>query len=231
MINPKEIEKYATTISLERLESYIKDNAVSVESVIDKYADNIKMSQAFYPELCVLEVTLRNSIDFMLRKYISETWIEDEIKNNFLLDDYDHNTIVKAYNDTLKECKSNSKVFTVGKVIANLNFGFWTNICCKKYSISIWHKKDCYRSVFVNYPNKKQEIGKISTKLYLIRRLRNRVFHYEQIFKYPKNTLRLFNEIKEFLSYLPDNGNSDILAKTSIFMDTYNKLTRNFSEN
>ena len=36
-----------------------------------------------------------------------------------------------VYNDTVDECKYNSKQFSTGKVIANLNFGFWTNLCVK----------------------------------------------------------------------------------------------------
>ena len=95
------------------------------------------MSLALYPELSVLEVTLRNAIDTILRKYISETWLEDEIKHNVLLNSYDYNTFVKAYNDTKLDCINSHKQFTIGKVIANLNFGFWTNLCAVKYSTSI----------------------------------------------------------------------------------------------
>lgn len=46
-------------------------------------------------------------------------------------------------------------------------------------------KKQCFKSVFVYYPNKRPEISIISKKLYAIRKLRNRIFHYEQIFKCP----------------------------------------------
>ena len=63
----------------------------------------------------------------------------------------------------------------------------------------------------------------ISQKLYLIRRLRNRVFHYEQIFKCPKNTLKLYNDIIQILSYLPGD-NARILKKTSTFLNVYNSL-------
>lgn len=230
MISEKDLEKYSTNISVERLKSFIKSEDDTIEDVLTRYSDNIKISESFYPELSVLEITLRNSIDTMLRLNFSENWLEEEVLNNNLLDAFDHNTLVKTYNDTKEECSKNSKQFTNGKVIANLTFGFWSNICTKKYILEIWHKKKCFRSVFVNYPKKKHEICKISRQLYHIRRLRNRIFHYEQIFKYPKNSLKMYNLILEVLSYLPDNDNSIILKNTSRFINVYNELVEESSK-
>lgn len=75
---------------------------------------------------------------------------------------------MNAYEITKKECESNKKSVTTGKIIANLNFGFWTNLCMKKYSASIWNKKQCFKSVFVHYPNKRPEISIISKKMQYI---------------------------------------------------------------
>ena len=129
-----------------------------------------------------------------------------------------------VYNDTVDECKYNSKQFSTGKVIANLNFGFWTNLCVKKYNSKIWNKKRCFYGVFPNY-NGKMSINIIAKKLYNIRRLRNRIFHYEKIFKYPQRTLGLYNDILEILSYLPSD-NLEILKQTTTFIKTYNELTQ-----
>ncbi len=82
----------------------------------------------------------------------------------------------------------------------------------------------CFKGIFANYPNTKPEIARITKKLYTIRKLRNRVFHYEQIFKNPDRTLELYNTILEVISYLP-NDNLKILEKTSIFPQIYNSLT------
>lgn len=224
MILEQELEKYCTTISVERLKSFIRNENDTINDVLSRYIDNIQISQSLYPELSVLEITLRNSIDSMLKTNFSENWLEEEVKFNKILEKKEYNILVDVYNSTEEECKKDSKEFTSGKVIANLNFGFWTSLCSKQYSLTIWHKKKCFRSVFANYPSKKQEISKISRQLYEIRRIRNRIFHYEQIFKYPTNTLKVYGKIKEFLSYLPNNDNSVILQKTSSFMDVYNRL-------
>jgi len=225
MIDQKDIEKYTATYSVERLKSFIYSEQDTIEDVTNHYVDNMKISQALYPALCTLEIILRNAIDTILKIYISETWIEEELKNNVFLEKSDYQLLVNAYEATIKECKSSSKNITIGKIVANLNFGFWTNLCVKKYSPKIWNRMCCFKGVFVNYPNEKPEIALISKKLYKIRKFRNRIFHYEQIFKSPEKTLELYNNILEIISYLP-NDNLQILGKTSTFLDLYNDLTK-----
>lgn len=218
------MNKYNSTYSTERLSAYAYSENDTIQDIITNYSNNIQISQAIYPELCILEVILRNAVDSILKQYISETWIEDEIKHNSLLDASEYSALIKAYNATRDECNTENKIFSIGKVVANLNFGFWTNLCVKKYNSKIWNKPKCFYGVFVNYPNK-HSIKYIAKKLYAIRRFRNRVFHYEKIFKYPAKTLSLYNDILEILSYLP-HDDLEILKRTSVFLDTYNKLLK-----
>ena len=225
MVSKKELEQYSTTYSAERLKSFVYSETDTIDDVIERYRNNIIISESLYPALCTLEVILRNAIDSVLRLHISQSWIEDEIKNNSFLDKSDYQLLLNAYNLTQKECSLSSKNFSIGKVIANLNFGFWTNLCVKKYSPKLWNKMSCFKGVFVNYPNKKPEIAIISKKLYTIRKFRNRIFHYEQIFKNPHRTLELYNSVMEVISYLP-NDSFQILNKTSRFLDTYNDIMK-----
>ena len=78
----KDLNKFAHTYSLERLQSFVYSKNDTLNDIINNYSNNVKISQAIYPELCTLEVILRNSIDNVLKQHISKTWIEDEIKNN-----------------------------------------------------------------------------------------------------------------------------------------------------
>lgn len=224
MINRQELEKFAAIYSVERLESFIYSDIDTIDDIKKRYNHNVKISQTLYPELCTLEIVLRNAINTALKSKISKTWLEDEIKHNTILKKEDHKLLMSAYEITVKECKSN-KTVTTGKIIANLNFGFWTNLCMKKYSASIWNKKQCFKSVFINYPNKRPEISIISKKLYAIRKLRNRIFHYEQIFRYPEKTLELYNMIIEILSYLPTDE-FKVVENNSNFLNTYNELLK-----
>ena len=150
MINQNELEKYAAIYSVERLKAFIYSEQDTIDDVKVRYNHNVKISQALYPELCTLEVVLRNAINTTIKSKISETWLEDEIKNNTLLKKDDYKLLMNAYEITKKECESNKKSVTTGKIIANLNFGFWTNLCMKTYSASISNKKPCFKSVFVH---------------------------------------------------------------------------------
>ena len=223
MITHDKMKNCIPTYSIERLNTFVTSDSDTMEDIAVHYSNNIIISQALYPELCTLEVILRNAINNTLKMQISDTWLEDEIKNNTLLEPNDYQLLLNAYNSTQDECKNTSKPFTTGRVIANLNFGFWTNLCVKKYNSKIWNKGSCFKGIFVNYPSKKQAIAVISQKLYKIRKLRNRIFHYEPIFKNPEKTLELYNIILEILSYLP-NDHLKILSRTSNFLNTYNKL-------
>ena len=229
MITKQELIKYESTYSAERLSAFAYTNIDTMQNVVDNYGNNIKISQAIYPELCTLEIILRNSINDVLSKHISATWIEDEISCNKWLDKSEYNTLLKVYNETDEECKLSLKSFTVGKIVANLNFGFWTNLCVKKYNSNIWNKPKCFYGVFPNYPEK-PSINIIAKKLYAIRRFRNRVFHYEKIFKCPKRTLNLYNDILEILSYLP-NDDLKVLKNTSNFLEIYNELLTKSTSN
>ena len=223
-ITQKELNKYKTMISVERLTAFIVGDNDSLDDVISRYKNNIKISQALYPELSVLEVTLRNTINTMLCSCISPTWLEDEINKQNLLLNHDYDILMKAYNDLQKEYPN--KMFTVGQVIAKLNFGFWTNLCSKRYNAKIWTKKGCFKGVFVNYPkSQQQQIHVLSVKLRSIRKLRNRIFHYEPIFKRPAALLNMYNMILEILSYLPCCDTS-ILKDTTTFLYVYNQLTK-----
>ena len=225
MVSHEDLKKYDTLYSVERLSSFAYSENDTISDIIENYSNNITISLAIYPELCTLEVILRNTLDKLLKNMFSDNWLEDEVNNNNFLDSYDYQTLLKAYNDTKKDCIDASKPFTIGKVIANLNFGFWTNLCVKKYNSTIWNSPRKFNSVFINYPYNSKAINYISKKLYSIRRFRNRIFHYEKIFKYPTRTLHLYNDILEMLSYLP-NDDLDILKRTSIFLNTYNSLMK-----
>lgn len=224
MISENDLRKYENTYSVERLKAFIYSDDDTIDDVIIRYKNNLKISQALYPELCTLEVILRNSINYVLKTYISKTWLEDELKKNTILNKRDYNLLIKAYETTKKECKSSSKEITIGKIIANLNFGFWTNLCIKEYNSKIWNKKACFKGVFIGFPNAKNDIALISNKLYKIRKLRNRIFHYEQIFKFPEKTLEIYFYIQEIISYLPKDK-FNIIPETSTFINLYQETT------
>ena len=61
-----EIKKHELTYSQERLLSFAYSANDTIENITANYKKNIQISQAIYPELCTLEVILRNAIDNLL---------------------------------------------------------------------------------------------------------------------------------------------------------------------
>jgi len=210
------LEKYRATIGVERLKSfgYGQEN-VTEEYLLQMYELNLKTSQSLYPALSMVEIHLRNAIDTMMQTLFSETWLEDEIKEQRILLNYDHNKLLQAY-ETLQS-KYKEEDITHGKLISELTFGFWVNLCSKKYNPIIWTKKGTFRGVFVDYPkDKKERIHEISDKLNKIKKLRNRIFHYEPILHKKDKFGVLYNDICKMISYLPKD-NSGIYEKTNNF--------------
>ena len=72
MINQNELEKYAAIYSVERLKAFIYSEQDTIDDVKVRYNHNVKISQALYPELCTLEVVLRNAINTTIKSKISE---------------------------------------------------------------------------------------------------------------------------------------------------------------
>jgi len=222
-----EFDKYRNTISKERLLSFTEneDKDVNLEILLTRYKDNILISESFYPTLSTLEITLRNSIDTMMRTLVSESWVEDEVNQRSILHDYEHAKLKESYDKITS--KYGTGELTRGKIIAELTFGFWVNLCSKKYNPTIWTKQGRFRGVFVNYPvNEQEQIHKISQRLNSIKRLRNRIFHYEPILKDDIKILTKYCEMVEILNYLP-NDDSNVLNEVCRFKDIYNSMLNN----
>ena len=106
-LTKEQLIKFSKTTSVERIESFAIDNSNNLDVVLARYANNITISQALYPELSTLEITLRNSINFMLKNLFGENWLEEEVKYNKFLTTYDYDTLKKAYSDTKEKYLEN----------------------------------------------------------------------------------------------------------------------------
>ena len=78
-------------ISTERLTPYLNFHNNDQEKAIQHYKSNILISEAFYPLLSILEVGLRNSMDYQLTIWFNDNnWFENEefikIANKFQMD-------------------------------------------------------------------------------------------------------------------------------------------------
>lgn len=203
-------ESLEYSISKSRLSTYKKDGYSELETIAD-YVLSSKISQNFYFLLQNLEVTLRNAIYNSYKKYHSS-------QDFFYLNETNSFNRYKSKKEIhSRECwkmlcgvKYKLRHFTQlsdGKIIAELNFGFWTELLTStdpKY-INMW--RTIFSDVFPNYKIQSSvdhDKNFIAAKIDGIRNLRNRIFHYEPIY-HQTNLEEKHTEIFEILGWLNKN--------------------------
>jgi hypothetical protein len=161
-------------ISKERLEPYITHHRGNIENALFHYKSNILICESFYPLLAVIEVGLRNAIDFQLSKSFNDRyWFENDefiqIANKFQID---------RIADAKKKILSEKRELTPGIIISELSFGFWTSLFDVHFELTLWKR---LRLTFPNCPKESRQRKTMSSKFNSIRKLRNRIFHHESI--------------------------------------------------
>jgi hypothetical protein len=177
------------------------------------YKLNIELSEAFYPILSVLEVSLRNSIDETLKLHFKDPyWFQNSLPIDFL----------PFVTEAIQKLTKQHKVITADRIIAELNFGFWNRIFNRHYASLLWKP---LRLMFQNTPKHLRKRDTISEALYRIRKLRNRIYHYEPIFANLEEIENHYKEMITFLSWLDKN-----LPKLLSDIDRFNDVLKKAKE-
>jgi hypothetical protein len=209
------------SISSSRLSTYKNHSANSSTQLIANYVLNAKISENFYFLLQNLEVALRNAIyDAFMKHYPHRNFFylnETNPRNRYKSRQENHDRECWKMLCGAKYKLRNVSHINDGKIIAELNFGFWTKLLLStdnKYT-NMW--RTIFVDVFPNYnivhsiDNDKVVIGDRIDK---IRLFRNRIFHYEPIFNYP-NLEQIHDDIIEVLGWI----NKDMQKLSVIFDD------------
>ncbi len=192
-------------ISDKRMETYKKgtsDN--SLTEALELYIWNAKLSENFYFLLQTLEVSFRNAIyasfcdkfpnDNLF--FIDETNPREHYRKN---KEYHSVECWKMLCKVKYELSKGDMIVSDGKIIAELNFGFWTHLMSNHYEMRLW--RPIIKSVVPNMPKSKSMREALLCKLNRIRAFRNRVFHYEPIFN--KNLAEpMHSDIMETLGWM-----------------------------
>ncbi len=139
------------------------------------YSYNVQLSSDFYASLHMMEVALRNMADNALVAAFGVGWLTD---HNVLNQPYQQDCVNKAQQTLVRD----GKVGTHSQVIAELNFGFWSSL----FSPASNHLWGALRPIF---QTKGIQRNRISHQLRDLRKLRNRIAHYEPILAQPIPTL------------------------------------------
>jgi len=191
-MNKKSIERI---FSNERLKPYINKHNEDFDKAIEHYKANIRITEAFYPLIATIEVSLRNNIDFQLtNQFGNKYWFE-----NSLFIKHVSSFQIDRIADARKTIQKSKKEITASRIISELTFGFWTSLFDRKYERSLWKN---LRLAFPNCPKHKRQRKTMSGKFNGIRKFRNRLFHHEAI-SWNYNALDNYkNELLEGISWL-----------------------------
>ncbi len=231
-------------LSSERLDSFKINSNDSLEILLIRYLKNIKIAESFYPAIALLEITLRNHINNAINKNIKVDWLLEELSASTptILLPFEYSLLQEAKQRITKPIFKSDGTRTIptptmGKLIADLNFGFWVNLCNpRRYSPNIWMKKPTiFDDVFPYYdsliaqknPNAKRHkrINKVSLKLKSILNLRNRIFHHEPILKNLQDLSNCYSEIEEVLFYMSMETGQHLL-EISNFHEYWRKINK-----
>ena len=165
-------------ISPERLQAYASspaDGQSDLKVTLVRYMLNIALCESLYPGLQNCEIALRNAIHKHLSRLIgNESWYDAPI---FVMTSWRQEEIRKAKTKLQKL----GKAITPGRVVAELQFGFWTSLFEANYEQHTPFLPGGFRAVFPHMPKSLHKRKDRKKDLEQIRSLRNRVFHHERI--------------------------------------------------
>lgn len=208
-------KKFSRIYSISRVSRYQKAANGDKKKAMAMYYANARLAQAFQPLISVFEVVLRNQLHYALAHHFNDVmWLVDQ-KNGFMSDPSLTHVVKKTgkvkVNDFLKkEVERSEKTLiqkhrnvTSGRVIAELNFGFWNSLYeTHHYALLKGVPGTIFRSLPAGIGRKE-----INLRVQEIRNLRNRISHNEPLcFKDKAFDLTYVNEmyvmISDFLSWI-----------------------------
>ncbi|MBM7112713.1 hypothetical protein [Archangium primigenium] len=104
--------------------------------------------------------------------------------------------------DAIKAAKAelvkNNRPLDPGRIVAGLNFGFWTSLVSRSYEQVIWPA--LLKSVFPHMTRSLRTRHRVAERMHQVRNLRNRVFHHEPIWRW-RDLPQKYSELKEAIGW------------------------------
>ena len=160
-------------VSAERLLRYRRPADTDALDALARYAWNMALAEALYPALQCIEIALRNSLHTAVAAAGGQpqwlTTTPSALVNREAI------KVAEAVQALARQ----TKPITAGRLIAELNFGFWTSLLDRRYEPALWPA--LLKASFPHMPRRRRTRQELSKRFIEIRHLRNRVFHHEPI--------------------------------------------------
>lgn len=177
-------QRIAARITSQRLSPYLRATSGSLEAAIRLYDWNIAASAALHEDLARFEVIFRNALDEQLIRYGSiQGWQQPWYLQPGL---FPGKRTRRALADIKKARERATRRWQQpevhGKVVAELNFGFWRFLCDNSYLTSMW--VPALSAAFPQHRSPANPFQVRSDVAHLVQGLnflRNRIAHHEPI--------------------------------------------------
>ena len=189
-ITPAEAE---AIVSQERLRPYRDAAGGDSALAVHLYERNIELAECTFGALHILEVCIRNALHRELSAFAGkQDWYANAtIKSSGGLSV----PLTAPMHDTLRQALRNAGPgASSGKIIAELSFGFWTNLLASRFQQSLWTP-----SLHRAFPGFTAHPRKVHRRMEVIQRLRNRIAHHERILT-SQNALRTGHLIEPLIA-------------------------------
>jgi hypothetical protein len=155
--NSKRIDALERLLSLERLSRYTALANADRIVALAHYERNTRLSEALYTPLQGLEVCLRNALSIELMKFLGADWYDNQHGI------FEH-PLTEMLGSAQRSLAQEGKAIILGRMVAELNLGFWASILSPRYENTLWRERK-----------------QVHKAINAVRRLRNRVAHHEPI--------------------------------------------------
>ena len=203
-----------------RLEPYISTARLATYSNFFAPADKVELfgcylwskevAAAFFPLLQVLEVTLRNAIHNEASQRLGGYWFDHVATRPQNRMNTGQQRNVVHFNRSISDARqkirrdlrlSRSSSVSADRIVANLTFGFWTNLFSAAFDVNrnsnaLWPA--LLRPVFPHAPQGHRTRSQMQQKLLAIKTFRNKAFHHEPIWNIGR-PLRVEDSIQKLL--------------------------------
>lgn len=164
--DPAVLAALADHVSAERMSTYTALTRGNVARALHLYDWNIALSSAFSADLQRFEVILRNALHVEASAVFGAAW-------------WDTPGLLSARScDDIRKARGRMRRSeTPGRVLAELNLGFWRFLLSSHYERTLW--TPALRKAFPHLrPAKRREVERCMTRLHEVR---NRIAHCEPI--------------------------------------------------
>ena len=182
-----DVSLLANRLTRDRLSSYLRSTGGDLHSAIALYDWNIGAAAALYEDLARLEVVFRNAVDHALVRHgAAESWGTSWYRQSHLFPGR-RTSRARADIDAARKraTRGGQRGEMHGRVIAELNFGFWRFLCETSYHTSMW--VPCLVAVFPEHPashDARQVRADVARRMRRLHALRNRIAHHEPIHRW-----------------------------------------------